>query len=96
MESKTHCTDAKIDRSVFRLHNPTPHVRRSVKRSQLLQVGAQWAGSWILEKSVWEGARPVEEGQEEGANFPLGGRSGERGDSGPGPRQPLSHAGEAW
>lgn len=29
--------------------------------------------------------------------FPLGGgRSGERGDSGPGPRQPLSHARKAW
>ena len=73
-KNHTHCTDAKIDRSVFRLYNPTPYVRRSVKRSQLLQVGAQWTGIWILEKSVWEGARPVEEGQEEGANFPLGGQ----------------------
>ena len=94
-KNHTHCTDAKIDRSVFRLHNPTPYVRRSAKRSQLLQVGVQWAGIWILEKPAWEGVRPVEKGQEEGADFPLGGRYGERGDSRPGPGQPVSHAGEA-
>lgn len=91
-KNHTHCTDAKIDRSVFRLHNPTPYVRRSVKRSQLLHVGAQWTGIWILEKSVWEGARPVEEGQEEGANFPLGGADLGRGETlgrGPASRSPT-------
>ena len=72
-KNHTHCTDEK-NKSIFRLHNPTPCKRRSEKRSKSLEVGA--GVGWDLDfGKIWEGARPAEEGQEE----PAGAHSDTRG-----------------